>query len=165
MEFKVSTPLGANVEVESQKKIKLLCRIALIAGIIGLIVYILIGVIAYDEGEEPFWLEIELIISSLSFALGLVIPIALKAVTKKSLSNLQNVVNEYEFFEEYVVVKSYRGEEKIAEAKNYYTEITKIRQTESYVYLHLGIRGAYPVLRGAMTEERQAWLLGLKKKS
>ncbi len=164
MEFQVSTPLNVDVEKESQKKIKKLCKISLIVGIIGLIAYILIGVIAFEEGEEPFWLEILLIASSVLFAIGLVMPIALNAATKKSLSTIHNVINQYEFYDEYVIVKSYRGEEKIAEAKNYYRELTKTRLTENFVYLHLGLRGAYPVARAALTEEQQAWLLALKKK-
>ncbi len=95
------------------------------------------------------------------FAVGLVVPLTLKSITKKSLANIQDVVNEYDFHEEYVIVSSYRGEEKIAEVKNYYREITKTRLTENYVYLHLGLRGAYPVERSAITEEQQAWLLSL----
>ncbi len=58
MEFQVSTKLTPTVETESQKKIKLLCKISLIVGIIGLIAYIVVGVVAYEENEEPFWLEI-----------------------------------------------------------------------------------------------------------
>ncbi len=163
MQFQVSTKLNADVETESQKKIKFFCKIAFIVGIIGLIAYVLIGVFAYEEGEEPRWLEIELILSSISFAIGLVIPITLRTMTKKSLANIHNVVNTYDFSDEYVLVTSKRGEEKIAEVKNYYREITKVRLTENYVYLHLGLRGAYPIARTALTEEQQAWLLALRK--
>ncbi len=164
MEFTVRTALNPEVEMESQKRLKKLCKIALIVGIIGLIAYILISVIGFEEGEEPFWLEIVLLASSILFSIGLVIPITLNILTKKSLANIQNVENEYEFHEDYFVVVSRRGEEKIAEAKNYYSEITKIRLTDHYVYLHMGIRGAYPISRDRITEEEQTWLLSLKKK-
>ncbi len=164
MEFQVSTPLGIDVEKENQKKTKTLCKISLIIGIIGVIANILIGVIVFEEGEEPFWLEIELILSSVFVSLGLVIPIFLNITTKKSLATLHNVVNHYEFHDEYLIAKSYQGEEKIGEVKNYYREITKVRLTENYVFLNLGLRGAYPILRSAITQEQQEWLLQLKKK-
>ncbi len=164
MEFQVSTKLTPEIEIEGQKKIKKLCKIALIIGVLGLIAYILIAVIAYEENEEPFWLELMLWFFAVLFALGLIIPIVLKSVTKKSLSTISKVVNVYEFHEEYVIVKSYRMDEKIAEVKHYYSEITKIRQTENYVYLHLGLRGAYPITRSVLTEEQRSWLFSLKKK-
>lgn len=165
MEIQVSTKLTADMEKESQKKIKLLFKIALIVGIIGLFAYVIIGVICFEEGEEPFWLEIELLISSLLFALGLVIPITLNVITKKSLKTVENMVNQYQFHEENFIVASYRGEEKIAEVKHYYHEITKVRLTEHYIYLHIGIRGAYPIALTQLTEEEKDWLLHLKKKS
>ncbi len=165
MDIQVSTQLTADVERESQKKIKLLCKIGLIVGIIGLLSYIIIGVTCFEEDEEPFWLEIILLASSVLFALGLVIPITLNVVTKKSLKAVGNMVNRFEFNEEYFTVSSYRGEEKMAEAKHYYREVTKTRETENYVYLHIGIRGAYPIEISRLTEEEKAWILDLKKKN
>ncbi len=165
MEIQVSTKLTADMEKESQKKIKLLFKIALIVGIIGLFAYVIIGVVCFEEGEEPFWLEIELLISSLLFALGLVIPITLNVITKKSLKTVENMVNQYQFHEGNFIVASYREQEKIAEVKHYYHEITKVRLTENYIYLHIGIRGAYPIALMQLTEEEKDWLLHLKKKS
>ncbi len=162
MHIEVSTKLTPQVELESQKKVKKLCRWSLIIGIIGMLINIIVSVACFEEGEEPFWLEVELYISCIFFALGLVIPITLKSMTKKSLANILNVVNYYVFEEEYVTVTSYRGEDKISEAKNYYTEFTKVKKTENYVYLHLGIRGAYPIEIAALTGEQLSWLLSLK---
>ncbi len=164
MELEVSTALTSEVETESWKKWEILFRIAFIVGVVGLIAYIVIAVIAFGEEKEPLWLEIELWASALIFALGLVIPLTVKNMIKKSLVNIQGVTNRYQFYEDYLITTSYRGEEKIAEAKNYYSEITKIRLTEHYVYLHLGIRGAYPIARSALSKEQQSWLLSLKNK-
>ncbi len=162
MNIQVSTKLNMDVEKESQKKIKLLCKIALIVGIIGLIAYIIVSVAFFDEGEDPFWLEIILYTFSILFALGVVLPITMNAINKKAAKTIENVINYYEFSEENFTVISCRGEEKIAEVKHYYNEITKIRKTENYIYLHLGLRGAYPIEWKELTEEEIHWILLLK---
>ena len=164
MKIEVSTKLIPQVEEENQKKTKRLCRLSLIVGIIGLLAFIIVNVVCLEEGEKSFWLEMLLLFAAMLFALGLVIPLALKIMTKKSMENLYNVVNRYVFEEEYLLVSSYRGEEKIAEAKHYYTEFSKIKKTQNYVYLCLGLRGAYPIEIAALTGEQLSRILSLKKK-
>ncbi len=163
MQFDVETKLSVEVEKESQKKLRLLCKIAMIVGIIGLIANIMIGVIFFED-KEPFWMEVFLYVSSVLFAIGLVIPIFLQQMTKKSLPVIHGVVNVYHFEEESFTVISMRSEEKIAEVKHSYVEISKVRETENYLYLHLSMRGVYPIARSALTEEGRVWLLGLGKK-
>lgn len=164
MKIEVSTKLTSRVEKESQKKIKILSRISLIVGIIGLLAYIVIGVAFFEEGEEPEWLEVELYIAALLFALGVVLPITLKVMTKKAMANLENVSNSYVFEDDYLLVRSYRGEEQIAETKHYYKEFSKIKKTKNYLYLYMGIRGAYPIEISALTEEQLSWILSIKDK-
>lgn len=164
MDIQVSTKITPYIEKENQKKIKLLCKIALILGIVGLIANIIIGVICFGEEEEPFWFELILMVFSMIFAIGLVVPIALNIISKKAMKTIENVVNQYAFRDDSFTVMSYRGEEKIAEAKHYYSELTKTRITEHYIYLDIGLRGSYPIEHINLTEEEKAWLLALKKK-
>ncbi len=155
MQFEVSTALTKEVELDRQKKFKLGCWIALIVGIIGLFGYIVVAVVCFEENNEPFWLDILLWGSAALFAIGLIFLIAFGRVAKKMEGNIRNV---YSFDEEYVTVCSYRGEEKIGEAKNYYTEFTKVSKTENYLYLYMELRGAYPILLFELTEEQTNWL-------
>ncbi len=163
MQFQVSTTIESRIDEEMQKKTKRIYKILLCIGIIGIIANIVVAVALYSDKKEPFWLDVELYISALLFALGLVIPLTIKFLTKKLQKTTIGIVNVYEFFDDCLVTVSYRGEEKIAEVKNYFIEITKVLKTENFVFLHLGKRGAYPIEISALTEEQLAYVLNLKK--
>ncbi len=169
MEIRVSTKLTAEMEKENQKKLKTGSFWAMIIGIIGLIAYIVVSVACFDEGEEPKWLEIFLYAFSVLFAIGLIFFLTTKNLIKKAVAN--GFTNEYLFTEEFATVTSYRGGEKVGEIKHYYNEFTKIRKTEYYLFLHLGVRGAYPIELCKINEEELAivcawvakWLPNKKK--
>lgn len=163
MHFQVSTKLTKEVDEEAGKKLKKWLKIAWIVGLIGIIVNLIISCTVYlDAEKDPLWLEIELYASAILFAFGLVLTLTVKSTEKKAQAYTMNAENRYEFFDDCVVTSSYRGEDKFAEVKNYFTEFTKIKKTEHYVLLHLGMRGAYPVEIAALTEEQLDWLLHIK---
>ncbi len=162
MQINVSTRLTQEVEIENQKRSKLVGLIAWIVGLIGCLIYIVVAVAFYGDGEDPLWLEILLWLSAGVFAVGLILHLTAKKTIKKAETN--DFLNEYSFEDSFVTVISYRGEEKIAEVKNYYTEFTKIRKTEKYLFLCMGMRGAYPIERSLLTEEQTAWIYSIIKK-
>ncbi len=162
MKIEVSTSLTQEVERENQKAMKTFGKIAFWIGILGCIAYIAVSVAFFEEGEEPMWLEVCLWVFAVVFAVGLLAFLTAKKIVQKAAGNY--FLNKYVFEDDFVTVTSYRGEEKLAEVKNYYSDFTKIRKTENYFFLCMGMKGAYPIQRSLLTEEESAWLYATIKK-
>lgn len=124
---------------ELTARIRRNCIVAMIAGGIGLLTYIVLSVVLDRFPGE----NILLWVSAVFFAFGLVFLIT--ATKAKKGPHVGNVENVYEFYPDCLVVTSYRGNEFLAKAKHRYDEIKKFRQTKNFIFLYLKNNSAYMI--------------------
>ena len=148
--FKVQKELNKNLEIGS--------KISLILGSIGLFIYIVLGVI---NETEPVWLNYILYPAAILFGFGLVFLITVNKTNKSA--NIFNTENNYEFSEEYFTIESIKNGEIIANVKVYYNEITKFKQTESYIFIYHTVTTAYPVEKLSMQKNEIDTLISYLK--
>lgn len=149
------TPIDENAQKALTKKFYIISLIALIVGAIGIVAYIVIGVFV-----ESSYLDIMLVFS-LPFGFGLVYVISINKIIKKAVAN--NIVNEYEFDNDFFNVSSYKNGEVVGTSKVYYKDLYKIKEKDGYIFLYINISNAYIVKEDALSENDQTLLKALLK--
>ena len=131
----------------------------MIAGIVMLVSYIVLSVIA-EEGiillSDDFWLDILLWGGAVFFAFGLVLLITGARTDKKQLAHA--FVNEYEFNPEGLVINDYRSGEHVSTARLRYSDFEKIRENKEFFLLYPNRVTIYPVDKMILSEEECALL-------
>lgn len=146
--FKTATVINSEVQKEISKKAYIIWLTALIVGIIGLVAYIVLGIIFPNVSELDL-----LLFFSMPFGFGLVFVLTIKKQIK-SVQTL-NQVNTYEFFEDHVVVSTVRNMEVVGSVKIYYKDLTKSKETEKYFLLYLNNVSVLPIKKDGLKKEEQ----------
>ena len=146
--FKTATVINSEVQKEISKKAYIIWLTALIVGIIGLVAYIVLGIIFPNVSELDL-----LLFFSMPFGFGLVFVLTIKKQIK-SVQTL-NQVNTYEFFEDHVVVSTVRNMEVVGSVKVYYKDLTKSKETEKYFLLYLNNVSVLPIKKDGLKKEEQ----------
>ena len=146
--FKTATVINSEVQKEISKKAYIIWLTALIVGIIGLVAYIVLGIIFPNVAELDL-----LLFFSMPFGFGLVFVLTIKKQIK-SVQTL-NQVNTYEFFEDHVVVSTVRNMEVVGSVKVYYKDLTKSKETEKYFLLYLNNVSVLPIKKDGLKKEEQ----------
>lgn len=146
--FKTATVINSEVQKEILKKAYIIWLTALIVGIIGLVAYIVLGIIFPNVSELDL-----LLFFSMPFGFGLVFVLTIKKQIK-SVQTL-NQVNTYEFFEDHVVVSTVRNMEVVGSVKIYYKDLTKSKETEKYFLLYLNNVSVLPIKKDGLKPEEQ----------
>lgn len=146
--FKTATVINSEVQKEISKKAYIIWLTALIVGIIGLVAYIVLGIIFPNVSELDL-----LLFFSMPFGFGLVFVLTIKKQIK-SVQTL-NQVNTYEFFEDHVVVSTVRNMEVVGSVKIYYKDLTKSKETEKYFLLYLNNVSVLPIKKDGLKPEEQ----------
>ena len=118
---------------------------AMIIGIIGLLAYIIIGTVVENAQVEY------LLVFSITFGFGLVFYL----IAKKQLNQTKNSskINIYEFYEDYVNIKTMENGEDVGTAKVYYKDIVKKRESKNYFFLFINNVNALPIAKCELTED------------
>lgn len=146
--FKTATVINSEVQKEISKKAYIIWLTALIVGFIGLVAYIVLGIIFPNVSELDL-----LLFFSMPFGFGLVFVLTIKKQIK-SVQTL-NQVNTYEFFEDHVVVSTVRNMEVVGSVKIYYKDLTKSKETEKYFLLYLNNVSVLPIKKDGLKKEEQ----------
>jgi len=149
------------VQKELNARAQLANLILLILGSIGLLAYIVIGVI-----HEYAWLDYLLWVSAIFFGFGLVFYITIKKINKKN-PNLNSTV-EYELNEDHFVETIFKNNEQIGNNKFYYKNIMKIRDMKSYIFIYVSASAACAIPKSELTTEEittlKTWIEKAKQK-
>lgn len=147
-----NTFVDANAHKEITKNACLAALIQLIAGVTGLVTYIVLGTLF----DEPW--TIVFLIFSLPFASGLVSYICIKK-SRKSLPNTV-IENKYRFEDDFFSVATLRGNEVTGTSKIYYRDLIKVKEKETYIFMFINKLSFLPISKNALTREE---LLRLRK--
>lgn len=158
--MKYTCEINKDLQTELNKSFKRNCIIAVVAGIIGLLAYIVIP-------KEMLLMEILLWISSCAFGIGLVLLISINTVNKKASDN--KIVGEYELEETFMIINAFKNGEQISSAKVYYKDLIKTKETENYLFLYPNKQTAYPVPKNKLTPEElslvKVWIQASKNQN
>ncbi len=156
--FKTKTKIDANVQLELTKSSKITSIVMLVIGILGLLVYIVVGTI----WENLIWTEY-FISFAIPFAVGLVMIIGINKANNRILNSNTVNENEFEFHEKYVEIVTYRNEENVGNTKLFYSDIFKVRETKNYIFLYLNAASALPINKNNLDQNQLIILRGLLK--
>ncbi len=151
--MRYKTELNASMLRELNAKVKLIYKILLIVGIIGMVAYIVLGTILE---EEVWWCEI-LLVFAIPFAIGLIMLLAITKMEKSTEGSFK--YNEYLFEDEYFMVETFSNGENIRNAKIYYKDVVKLKETTNYIFLFIQMKQAYPIIKQDFTEAEKQKLL------
>lgn len=131
--------LNEKVQIELTKKNKMLSTIALIVGALGLIAFVVCSTV---WESKIFGL---LLLFAFPFTFGLISIISIN----KNIKNfkLHNIINNYQFNEDHFIVKSFNGNEQIGMSKINYTNILKLKETETFIFIFANRISAYPIIK------------------
>jgi len=144
--MKYSVKVDRELQEEVNKTLKRNCLIMVIIGAIGLVAYIAISMFI-----EHFLLEIFLWIFAGLLGVGVCLLIVINKTNKKAADN--NFIGEYELFEEYLIVNTFKNDEQISTIKLYYKDVIKIKETENYIFLYPNKQIAYPIAKKKLLPE------------
>ncbi len=146
--IETNVKVSAELQKELNGKQKLISLIMIMVGIVGLIVYVLLG--TFLPGE-PKWVELFLIFA-IPLGVGIVCYVLGNITNKKSLEGsreLKLIFNE----DSYMVIETNNGE-KIAEIKVYYNEVIKTKETKNYFFIYKTQTLAHPIKKSDITNEQ-----------
>jgi len=146
--------VDSNVQKALNKKLWIASLVLLIVGAVGMVSYIIIGVAIKNE---PEWLDVLLYVFAFMFAFGLVFLITVNKTNAAALKNDAKL--NYMFFEDYVLVTSYKGNENVGTLKIYYKELAKVKETKEYIFLYQTKVTALPLLKSDLSEQEKETLL------
>jgi len=144
--MKYSVKVDRELQEEVNKTLKRNCLIMVIIGAIGLVAYIAISMFI-----EHFLLEIFLWIFAGLLGVGVCLLIVINKTNKKAADN--NFIGEYELFEEYLIVNTFKNDEQVSTIKLYYKDVIKIKETENYIFLYPNKQIAYPIAKKKLLPE------------
>ena len=144
--MKYTCKIDENLQKEGNQKGRRNIVTMLVAGIVGLVAYIAISLFV----ESPY-LDYLLWPSAIFFAFGVVLLFVMNKTNKTTIA--KNMVDEYEIFEDHIVVDSYQNGEKTVSVKTYFKDIIKIDETKNYFFLYPSKQAAYPVPKNEFSPE------------
>ena len=159
--MKCSVKIDEKLQRELNEKTWLNGLIFTIIGAIGLGLYIVIGTFV-----ESIILDMLLWVFAFLFAYGIFMLILVKMTNKKSVNN--NLTDEIELFEEYLIESTQKNDEVVSTNKIYYKDLLKIRETENFLFLYPNKISAVPIPKKAFTTEEistiKVWVNSAKVK-
>lgn len=135
--IKCKTALDERAQKAFTKNFKIYSIIATVIGAIGIVAYIVTSLFVNSS-----FLDI-LLVFSLPFAFGVVYLFMINKTTKKTVAS--ELVNEYEFDNNFFTVTSYKHSEQVGTIKVFYKEIYKIKEKNNYIFLYINRVNAYIV--------------------
>ena len=141
----IKTKLDENMQKELVRPALTTYLFMMIIGIIGLLAYIIIGTVVENANVEY------LLVFSIPFGMGLVFYLVIKRQLKQ-IKNSTNL-NIYEFYEDFVNVKTMNNGEDVGTVKVYYKDIIKKRESKNYFFLFINNVNAFPVAKFGLTED------------
>jgi hypothetical protein len=145
--MKYTCKINLELQEELNRKNKKKFTSMMIAGIMGLVGYVVFSML-FDEG---LLLTCLLVSASILFGFGLIFR---RVVDKSNKDNaLKNIEDTYEIFDDHLTVESFTNGEKTVSVKTYFKDIVKIDETENYFFLYPNKLSAYPVPKKEFSPE------------
>ncbi|MGN0788044.1 MAG: YcxB family protein [Candidatus Onthoplasma sp.] len=154
---------SGKVKFNEQMQKELTCRsyvfsiLFTVMGAIGTLIYIAIGTIFEDVGS---WFEVLLFFPGI-MAIGIILLVFHNKMIKKIKKT--DTQNNYDFFEDHFIISTIRNGENIGSVKLYYSELTKIIESQNYLFLFKGNALAYPVEKQGFESNKKLLLAILAK--
>lgn len=149
--------LNEKVQIELSKKPKLISLICVIIGAIGLVAYIAISMFI------DHWAINILLFFAFPFGVGLVTLTTINKNTKNF--KLNNVINNYKFYEDHIIITSFKGDEQIGMSKIEYSAINKIKETETFLFFFANFSAAFPIIKTALNNDELSTIKTLLTKN
>lgn len=145
--------------IEMQKQLnstKLKAAIAMTAiGGVGIFVYLLTAFFPNITDAMVDWM----LVFTIPLVLGLIMLFSI-GKTNGAIKKV-NIINEYEFNEDHIIISTIRSNEKVGTVKFYYKDFVKVKETKDYIYLYQNKMSAFPVDKNGLTETDLIILRGI----
>lgn len=136
--FSCKTKMTKDVLKELHKTIKIWAIVLTSVGGVGWFI-LLADKILFNYTNSYFSL-----LFILSFVLGISYFLII-GINKKNNSKMLEEESEYEFYDTYFIVKTFRNGEQLETIKTYYKDIVKVKETKSYIFINPNRIITYPV--------------------
>ena len=140
-----TTVISEKTQRELTKKTYIFSIISLVAGIIGIALYITLGTII----NEP-WTEIFLIFA-LPFGFGLIFIITLDTNYRTLKNNA--MVNFYMFNDDNLSITTMKNNENIGTSQISYNNIIKVNENKNYLFLYLNRVSVLPIDKRTLSND------------
>ncbi len=159
--IEVTLFLSKDINEVANKKARRLLFWETIAGVLGLLLYIVIAT-TYDimYGYEPKFCNFILLPSAVLFGMGITFLLAIKKANKR----FQEAENSYIFEADGFTVNTSRDGEAVGFSKHRYSEVQKVTQTKELLLLRVP-QGYYPIEKASLTESELDTLLAWVKQA
>ena len=151
MLFSCKTKLSEKAVAEMLKPAIKLAIFSIVVGVLGLIVVILGYFLRHELEKILLFLCIFLLLFGIMY---FAIIVKLKKDNKKRMDD----EGIYEFYEDYLVIKSYKNGEQTGITKLYYRDVDKVKETKSVVFIYPNKSLAYPIMKDNLGQENLASL-------
>lgn len=138
--------LDEKVQKEMNKNLWILSLITFIVGCCGLISYVVIAYFFIN-----LWVDIFLLISFITFVVGLTFFISVNWLNKKTL--VDNYILELEIYEKYFVSTTLKEDNVVASININYEDVIKFKETKKYLFMFLSKKVAVPILKSEFSKE------------
>ena len=152
------TVIDISVQKALMRKPLLLSIIALIVGVIGIVLYFVLGM-----RFDTIWTEL-LLLFAIPLGMGLVLVINYF----KNIRRYQHdrfIVNCYRFDENCFEAVTMKGEECLGQNIFTYDKVYRISKTKKYLFIFMNKYSALPVARFKLNKDEDATLLSYFKKN
>lgn len=145
--------------IEMQKQLnstKLKAAIAITAiGGVGIFVYLLTAFFPNITDAMVDWM----LVFTIPLVLGLIMLFSI-GKTNGAIKKV-NIINEYEFNEDHIIISTIRSNEKVGTVKFYYKDFVKVKETKDYIYLYQNRMSAFPIDKNGLAETDLIILRGI----
>ena len=149
--------ITSKVDAESTKEFgkisRILAFVAMILGIVGVIYFAVKWAVTHNPTI------VYIMIYTAIFILGLIFFIILYVDAKKTVAS--NFVNDFIFDDDAFNVTTHKNGEVIGTRKIYYNEVSKIKETDLYVFIYVYKSGAYVLNKKDASKEDLTEVLNL----
>ncbi len=143
--IKITSGLDAESFKEFGKSSRILSWVAMILGLLGIIGF---GIEWALTGVSTI---VYIMIFTATFILGLVFFIMLRTNSKKLIEN--NYVNDFTFEDDAFNVTTHKNGEVISTRKIYYKEVSKIKESDLYLFIYVDRTAAFVVKKQDASKE------------
>lgn len=147
---KIATKMDAEMVAESCAELKKLSIVMMIVGAVGLVFYVLSGVIEVFA-KFGFLLDVILWLSAFLLVFGITFFGSGKRLNKQLLN--KNLVNVYDFYDDYFMEESLDNGEVVGTVKHFYKDVYKVTQSQNYLFVYINKVNFLPVHVAGITEE------------
>lgn len=156
--LKVKTALDAKMQKELMKPVFIFGLIVLLIGAIGVGVTLVLEIVAIFAETDGYFAY--LIACAVFLGLGIALLIIYHSAVKSIAAF--STVNEYEFFGDHFTIDQTVNGENVLHNKIYNSQVTKVKETKSYLVFYIGAL-AYPVEKAGLGENELDTLRALFK--